>query len=178
MTSSCTLGNHVQGLAQNCSNSITISLKLLQSCTKPSMCSGRKNNSIYMMTSSNGNIFRVTGHLCGEFTGPGALMLSLRCVWINDRVNNREAGDFRRYRAHYDVIVMRCHEPNEAVSIATQRLPKELFLSELWQRYKGYHCSSWLIMTHLISARFYDCWYLFDKQYWLSSVTQNFCFHT
>ena len=23
----------------------------------------------YMMTSSNGNIFRVTGHLCGEFTG-------------------------------------------------------------------------------------------------------------
>ena len=24
-----------------------------------------------MMTSSNGHIFRVTGHLCGEFTGPG-----------------------------------------------------------------------------------------------------------
>ena len=23
-----------------------------------------------MMTSSNGNVFRVTGHLCGEFTGP------------------------------------------------------------------------------------------------------------
>ena len=26
---------------------------------------------IRMMTSSNGNIFRVTGHLCVEFTGPG-----------------------------------------------------------------------------------------------------------
>ena len=25
---------------------------------------------IHMMTSSNWNIFRVTGHLCGEFTGP------------------------------------------------------------------------------------------------------------
>ena len=24
-----------------------------------------------MMTSSSGNIFRVTGHLCREFTGPG-----------------------------------------------------------------------------------------------------------
>ena len=24
-----------------------------------------------MMTSSNGNIFRVTGPMCGEFTGPG-----------------------------------------------------------------------------------------------------------
>ena len=27
-------------------------------------------NLLYMMTSSNGNIFRVTGHLCREFTGP------------------------------------------------------------------------------------------------------------
>ena len=26
---------------------------------------------LHMMTSSNGNIFRVTGPLCGEFTGPG-----------------------------------------------------------------------------------------------------------
>ena len=25
----------------------------------------------YMMMSSNGNIFHITGHLCGEFTGPG-----------------------------------------------------------------------------------------------------------
>ena len=25
---------------------------------------------MFMMTSSNGNIFRVTGHQCGEFTGP------------------------------------------------------------------------------------------------------------
>ena len=31
---------------------------------------GISNNSSPMMTSSNGNIFRVTGHLCGEFTGP------------------------------------------------------------------------------------------------------------
>ena len=36
----------------------------------------------------------------------GALMFSLICVWINDRVNNRKAGDLRRHRAHYDVIVM------------------------------------------------------------------------
>ena len=36
----------------------------------------------------------------------GALMFSLICIWINDWVNNREAGDLRRYRAHYDAIVM------------------------------------------------------------------------
>ena len=36
----------------------------------------------------------------------GALMVSLICVWINGWVNNREAGDLRRYRVHYDVTVM------------------------------------------------------------------------
>ena len=36
-----------------------------------------------------------------------ALMFSLICVWINGWVNIREAGDLRRYHAHYDVIVMK-----------------------------------------------------------------------
>ena len=54
-----------------------------------------------MMTSSNGNIFRVTGHLCGT------LMFSLICACINGRVNNRRAGDLRRHRTHYDVIIVR-----------------------------------------------------------------------
>ena len=36
----------------------------------------------------------------------GALMFSLVCVRINGWVNNGEAGDLRRHRAHYDVIVM------------------------------------------------------------------------
>ena len=35
----------------------------------------------------------------------GALMFSLICVWINDWVNSREAGDLRRYRAHYDATL-------------------------------------------------------------------------
>ena len=39
----------------------------------------------------------------------GALMLSLICAWINGWVNNRETGDLRRHRAHYDVIVMMTH---------------------------------------------------------------------
>ena len=37
-------------------------------------------------------------------------MFSLICVWINYWVNNREAGDLRRYRAHYDFIVMTSRE--------------------------------------------------------------------
>ena len=36
----------------------------------------------------------------------GALMFSFICVWINAWVNNRKAGDLRRYRAYYDVTVM------------------------------------------------------------------------
>ena len=71
----------------------------------------------HMMTSSNGNVFRVTGPLFGEFTGhrwiprTKAIDAELWCFlwsapWINDWVNNREAGDLRRHHTHYDVIVM------------------------------------------------------------------------
>ena len=35
-----------------------------------------------------------------------ALMLSLICTWTNGWVNNRDADNFRRHRAPYDVIVM------------------------------------------------------------------------
>ena len=69
------------------------------------------------MTSSNGKIFRVTGPLCGEITGhlwfphtkasdAELRFFSLICAWINNWVNNREAGDLRPQRAHYDVIVI------------------------------------------------------------------------
>ena len=72
-------------------------------------------------------IFRVTGHLRGEFTGPRwiprtkgqwrrALMFSLICVWINGWVNNREVGDLRHYCAQYDVIVMSVSYPTWKVS--------------------------------------------------------------
>ena len=38
-----------------------------------------------------------------------ALNFSFICAWINGWVNKREAGDLRRHRAHYDVIIMRWH---------------------------------------------------------------------
>ena len=72
-----------------------------------------------MVTSSNGNIFRVTVPFCGVFAGQrwtvnsphtdqwrGAFIISLICAWINAWVNNREAGDFRRHRVHYNITVM------------------------------------------------------------------------
>ena len=70
----------------------------------------------FMVMSSNGNVFRVAGALWGEFTGTGgfphkgrwrgALMFSLICAWTNGWANDRDAGDLRRHRAHYDVTVM------------------------------------------------------------------------
>ena len=71
-----------------------------------------------MMTSSNRNIFRVTGPFCGEFTvhrrgqWRGALVFSLICAWINGWINNGEAGDLRLHLAHYDVTVMCLKVPN------------------------------------------------------------------
>ena len=70
-----------------------------------------------MMASLNGNIFRVTGLLFGDFTGhrwishtkasdAEHICFFFICAWTNAWVNNRDAGDLRHHRTHYDVIVM------------------------------------------------------------------------
>ena len=63
-----------------------------------------------MITPSNGNFFRVTIPLCGEFTGPltkpNDAEMFLICAWTNGWMNNREAGGLWRHRTHYDVTVM------------------------------------------------------------------------
>ena len=73
----------------------------------------------FSMTSPNGKIFRVTGHLCREYTRPVnsphkgqwrvALMFFFICAWKHGWVKHREAGDLRRHHAHYDVTVLWRH---------------------------------------------------------------------
>ena len=68
------------------------------------------------MTLSNGNIFRVTGLLCGNSRWPvnsphksqwrGALVFSMISAWTNSWASNGYAGDLRRHRAHYNVIAI------------------------------------------------------------------------
>ena len=54
----------------------------------------------------------------------------LICAWINAWVNNREAGDLRRYRAHYDVTVM---SNDGSVSVMWSRL---LIVDKLLTRFE------------------------------------------
>ena len=83
-------------------------------------CSGMRhfmpNEQSSMMTSSNENIFPYWPFVRGIHRWPvysphkgqwrAALMFSLICSWINGWVNNSEARDLRRRRAHYDVSVV------------------------------------------------------------------------
>ena len=48
----------------------------------------------------------VTSEFPSQSQRRGALMFSLICDLINDWVNNPDAGDLRRHRAHYDAAVM------------------------------------------------------------------------
>ena len=66
-----------------------------------------------IMTSSNGNIFCVTGLCAGNLSVTGELATQRPVtrrfeIFFEMRLNKRlcEAGDLRRHRAHYDVIVI------------------------------------------------------------------------
>ena len=74
-------------------------------------------------------------------------MFSLICVWKNVWVNNREADDLRRYRAHYDVsvmiiIIVMSHE-HHGVSIHRQRDRSFNSLSRLTTKKTANSCSTY-----------------------------------
>ena len=88
------------------------------------------------MTSSYGDIFHVTGHLCGEFNGHRWIphtktsdvelwYFSLICAWNNSWTNNGHPNYLRRHHAHCDVTVM--------TTLTTQRLGSALrIIGPLW----------------------------------------------
>ena len=70
---------------------------------------------LVMMMSSNGNIFHVTGLLCGnpsvtgEFPSQKTVRRSFEVFFdlrLSNRLSKQDAGDLRRHRAHDDVSVM------------------------------------------------------------------------
>ena len=112
-----------------------------------------------MMTSSLGNIFHVTGHLCGKFTDhqwiPRILMLSLICIWINGWEINGEAGDLRRHRPHYDVIVV-CTQPQSSPwvpQISQRMVMSRLPLIMSWFNWFHIPCS-WILLLNAQSGDF------------------------
>ena len=85
----------------------------------------------------------------------GSLMFSLIYAWINDWVNNREAGDLRRQRGHYDVIVM----PSWLIT----REGEEWGVFYFWFMFyfSGYStpCIIIIIILERIGPRYNDTWF-------------------
>ena len=86
------------------------------------------------MMSSNGNISALlaiclgNSPVIGEFPSQRPwreALIFLICAWINDLVNNGDAGDLRRHRAHYDVTVM------EPTTVGSLWLENDLHENEL-----------------------------------------------
>ena len=50
----------------------------------------------------------VTGEFPAQRPVTRSFEFSLICAWIDNWANNGDAGDLRRHRANYDVIVMLC----------------------------------------------------------------------
>ena len=84
----------------------------------------------------------------------GALMFSLICVWINGWVNNREAGDLIRNRAHYNVIVIYL---DQSVAIDSQ----DQYHISLWE---GPITAEYAWNTIIARSGPIYSWFVCDKQ--------------
>ena len=103
----------------------------------------------------------------------GALMFSLICTWINGWVNNCEASDLRRHRAHYDVTIM-------VYSVEVATCTGTLFFKKLKQN------EDWPILALRLGysrrnrsiARLLTPWHLASPchqqtWYWLCKIKKN-----
>ena len=124
-----------------------------------------------MMTSSNGNIFRVTGHLCEEFTAPRwipltkgqcrrALMFFLICAWTNGWVNTEGDCDLRRHRADYEqAMVSTINNRYNVVQIS--RYHRKHVNSE-FENLKSAEMNKTIVLgwwINFFKARTFDQWY-------------------
>ena len=89
----------------------------------------------------------------------GALMFSLICACTNDWVNNRDAGNLRRHRAHLNVTVMSLQN---LLSFRSARV------SKLFPRRLQYPCARKSILFK-VSRRFKIGWNRF-KPYFLKQL--------
>ena len=133
-----------------------------------------------MMTSSNGNIFRVTGpSVRGIHRSPvnsphegqwrGALMFPLICAWTKGWVNIRDTDYLSHHRAHCDVPVtlfvsmLWCvptigHIPNVVGDRETRGVRGR-------REYRGYHKGHWVHETDLEKSRTGACFHTTNKNH-------------
>ena len=79
----------------------------------------------------------------------GVLMFSLISTRVNGWVNNREAGDFRRHYAHYDVIVMDSQEVLVDLAMVKNGWLLQMTFSKVYY-YENYF---WLtILTYVVAV--------------------------
>ena len=114
--------------------------------------------SYHMMTSSNGNIFRVTGPLCGEFTGPGEFPTQRPVtrsfdVFFDLRLNKRlskqpwgwwfEAPSWSLWRHRNEV-----RKHNQFESYISKSLPQVPGANELnTDQQEGHYKSDWYLFV-------------------------------
>ena len=85
----------------------------------------------------------------------GALMFSLICAWTKSWVNTRDAGNLRRYRAYYDVNVMKSTstKPQQnTTEIANRVQSSRNILYKLAVNYR-YQSEASVVITVIINAQ-------------------------
>ena len=87
----------------------------------------------------------------------GALIFSLICVSTNGWINNRDAGDLRRYRAHHDVKVMGLSRVDHLEPVLTWDKISPCVLEKTF-------ILRWIYLAYLCTSLSVE-WQIFQKKY-------------
>ena len=97
----------------------------------------------------------VTGEFPSQRSATRSFAVSLICAWRKSWVNNRDAGDLRRHRAHYDVTVIK---GVDFIKSYGHRDADEISL-ERWRWCQSENCSAKIVKTLVsyINGLVQDC---------------------
>ena len=87
-----------------------------------------------------------------------ALMFSLIYIWINGWANNRETGDLGRYRAHYDVTILKS-SPLKPIHYSLHFC----FLKPI-QHSQGYIINPYILQSSSVDCCYYDAIVIFNDR--------------
>ena len=105
--------DNFNGFVQDCSNSSALAMELLQPCTKPSICTSAIGKRWQIPTFLSAEYKTICIYVNSSFEFENIDIYTIRasipkCLApIAIMLNNRDAGDLRRHRTHYDVIVVK-----------------------------------------------------------------------
>ena len=101
-----------------------------------------------------------TGEFPSQRPVTWSLMFSLICAWTNGWINNRDAGNLRRHRAHYDITVIAGQQVIIGFTVCCSTSNVSMTQHTRMRHHDGRHIADDIFICILLNKNTVRSWYI------------------